>query len=205
MQHATCVQCRHRAVSMSDVHIYDVLFKHNIDFFVCIQQHFGITLQCTPLQAESQIAGQRLADIALCIITKYLASIHFKCYCADCTQHTEIITIIHRAEHVHSIQILCDIHKSSLTHINVKVTVCTCVSSLLAHRLAQIYGAPSGQSAHLAEVVIAAEVRQRHSLMRGQLMGLSVGRQRTHFPVAPPEETVVLRLRHAEQTGAGLG
>lgn len=124
-------------------------------------------------------------------------------------KHTKIITIIHRTEHIYSIQILCDIHNplatNVTTNINVKVTFCTCVSSLLAHRLAQIYGTSSGQSAHLAEVVIAAEVGQRHSLMRSQLMGLNVGRQRTHFPFASPEQTVVLRLRNAEQTGAGLG
>lgn len=176
----------------SDVYIYDVLFKHNSFFFVYIQ-HFGITLQCTPLQAnqkvtaESQNAEQHfqiscLADIAFCIITKYLASIHLKCYCAFWLHatHIKIITIIHRTEHIYSIQILCDIRNplatDVTTNINVKVTLCTCVSSLLAHRLAQIYSASSGQSAHLAEVVIGAEVRQRRSLMHAQLMGLNVGR-----------------------------
>lgn len=192
MQH---FQCRHSVYtqSMSDVYIYDSLNIYIFIKFFCIMFNTLVLLcnthLCKPinkwelnlraLDSVSRSPVWQILLFALLPSISLLALIHWKCYCAFSLHptQTKIITIIHRTEHIYSIQILCDIHNPLATNVTKNIVIfCTCFSSLLTHRLSQIYGTASGQSAHLAEVVIAAEVRQGRSLMHAQLMGLNVGR-----------------------------
>lgn len=79
--------------------------------------------------------------------------------------------------------------------------------SLLTHRLAQVYSAPSRESPHLAEVMVRAQVGQRGAsfAVAGQVLWLGLGWEGSHLAPAPPEQGVLLRVGHPERGGTQLG
>lgn len=103
------------------MYIYDCLNKYIfIRFFVlCSTLWYYSAIHTSASQSISDSVSRshvwQILLFALLPSISLLASINWKCYCAFCLHptQTKIITIIHRTEHIYSIQILCDIHKTS--------------------------------------------------------------------------------------------
>lgn len=130
MQH---FQCRHsvNTQSMSDVYIYHSLNIYIFIRFFCIMFNTLVLLcnthLCKPinkwtLDSVSRSPVWQILLFALLPSISLLASIHWKCYCSFSLHptQTKIITIIHRTEHINSIQILCDIHNPLATNVTEK-------------------------------------------------------------------------------------